>query len=484
MSSSSPFLINFLSANDCYIFSHFPKLYSLLEKINPETLRIFGGDWCSGSAQTNFDHGKFLTKLLLKCKFKLFVLGNHEFTGVPRKNLEDNIQLINQNEGIVLSSNIQGIKGTRPYYITEHRQQEENSKVRIGWLGLCTEHLKELGADVEGLTITPMIQSAQKWIQEVEEREKVDFFIAITHAENHKDHQLIKEVPKLKLVLGGHDHELLFSQLGETLIVKSGSNMEFVSLGCIQVDPINKKLVSTSVEIKSIANNKNLIPNWNIQQEIEQEQKIIDKHLQEEKKKIVFVNKDKKNKEISLKNCRTEQNEYCGWFCDTIATKWKVDAMLVNAGLFSDKDLNAFILSRADLLYEFIRHSTNIFVQIRMTGQDLQDCILFSEKIKKNGKEKTKEFKGGYLQYGKRIEMNKEHMKIIRVNGKLFNPLTIYSVLVNEKQIKGMNSNPILMKYHSLGKYPLPISQLAMEAFPIIEIIKENKNEKKLKSKL
>jgi 2',3'-cyclic-nucleotide 2'-phosphodiesterase (5'-nucleotidase family) len=64
-------------------------------------------------------------------------------------------------------------------------------------------------------------------------RVKADLIVALTHQDMADDKQLAAAVPGIDLILGGHEHVPLDARVGQTLILKTGSDA--VSLGRIDV---------------------------------------------------------------------------------------------------------------------------------------------------------------------------------------------------------------------------------------------------------
>lgn len=54
--------------------------------------------------------------------------------------------------------------------------------------------------------------------------------IALTHMMKYNDIKLAKSVQGIDLILGGHDHLIVHQNIGNTVLVKSGSDFKSFSI--------------------------------------------------------------------------------------------------------------------------------------------------------------------------------------------------------------------------------------------------------------
>ena len=65
----------------------------------------------------------------------------------------------------------------------------------------------------------------------------IDFVVALTHLDVADDLALVRAVPGIDLVLGGHDHNPIAVMEGDTLVFKAGSDAHWLGVVEMRVDP-------------------------------------------------------------------------------------------------------------------------------------------------------------------------------------------------------------------------------------------------------
>lgn len=76
----------------------------------------------------------------------------------------------------------------------------------------------------------PFIEFAEKMVKKLREEEKCDLIIALTHMMKYNDIKLAKSVKGIDLILGGHDHLIIHEKIGESVLIKSGTDFKNFSI--------------------------------------------------------------------------------------------------------------------------------------------------------------------------------------------------------------------------------------------------------------
>ena len=197
---------------------------------NPYTLLLDAGDLIQGTPLTflfNHKHPEYpnpMIAVLNYMGYDAFAVGNHDIeqgTEVYDKcRDESNFPWLAANA--VLED---GSTYFDPYWVTEI------DGVRIGVLGMCTPGIP-LWLNPElypGIHFEDMVETAEKWIPALREREKVDVLVGLFHSGTNADYdaevarknnvplpnasQLVaEEVPGFDVILTGHAHQVIPSQ--------------------------------------------------------------------------------------------------------------------------------------------------------------------------------------------------------------------------------------------------------------------------------
>lgn len=244
--------LTFLHFNDIYETQPidgkggFAQLMTALkqERANAEhAVTIVSGDFLSPSELSSITKGEQMVRLFNAVGVDIVSLGNHEFDfGVA--NLK---KRMNESNFVWLGSNVFDQdhcvigKVIAPYYI------REIGGIKVGFIGILTPKTKEKALGGKHLVFIPPEKAAKRAVKALQD-EGVDVIVLVTHLDIDQDLALVKEVPGIDLILGGHDHIPMTYYKKGVLVHKSGSDGEF--LGVIQLQVIKDE------------NGKKIIPSW------------------------------------------------------------------------------------------------------------------------------------------------------------------------------------------------------------------------------
>jgi len=191
-----------------------------LKQENPNLLTLMIGDFLSPSAisATTGDAGQHMIEALNALGLTHATVGNHEFD-LPEADLK---LRIGESRFKWIVSNVKDVEG-RPFEGVAENEiiefaNDAGERVRVALLGVCIDSMKKWAK------FANPVESARAQVAALEG--KADVFLAMTHLTIAEDKILGTEVPRLDVLLGGHEHETAKAIVGEdaTPIFKADSN--------------------------------------------------------------------------------------------------------------------------------------------------------------------------------------------------------------------------------------------------------------------
>src|SRR4030095_14103150 len=217
-----------------------------LLKENPYVYTILSGDFISPSALGTSEYegkrinGRQMVDVLNSIGLDYVTFGNHEFdykfevlkdrinefkfvwiTGNVYYNQNEIIGNFEKNDGSTLPANII-LK--IPGYTDE---------IKIGVIALTIDANKQ-----PYVYYMDYIESAKNQYNAI--KDSINYLIAITHLTIDQDKKLATEVPELKLIMGGHEHNNMFYKVGQTVIAKADANAKTVYIHKLIFDQQDK----------------------------------------------------------------------------------------------------------------------------------------------------------------------------------------------------------------------------------------------------
>jgi 5'-nucleotidase len=96
-------------------------------------------------------------------------------------------------------------------------QDHDGTTAKIGFIGLTLPFNK-----ADYVSYTDPLTTAKELYDQI--KDSVDAVVAITHQSIQDDEQLAKEIPKLTVILGGHEHDMRFEKINNIYITKAHAN--------------------------------------------------------------------------------------------------------------------------------------------------------------------------------------------------------------------------------------------------------------------
>jgi 5'-nucleotidase len=238
-------------------------LEKALAKETNNLLVTLGGDFLSPSVASSIFQGEQMMASLAAAGLDIATLGNHEFDFGPevllRRMQEAKWDWVVSN--VVDEATGEPIGGASPYLVREY------GDLRVGFLGLCLAGEEISATKRQGISLLDPFAAAEKYL-EILEAEGVDAVVALTHLDFADDVRLARLFPRIDLILGGHEHFPITTQVERTLITKPGSDARNVARVDISRprpdDPIEKhfQMIPVSEAIEEDSEVAALVAEW------------------------------------------------------------------------------------------------------------------------------------------------------------------------------------------------------------------------------
>lgn len=264
LGTRTPLEIQILQINDVYEIAplehgatggmaRVAELRKELLKETPQTITILAGDFLNPSVigtvkiGENRVQGAHMVEVMNAAHVDYVTFGNHEFD-LKESDLQSRL---NESQFEWISSNVlhQTTSGTEPFYkvqdgskrffpqyqIVTFKDSRTEQEVRMGLIAVTIPFNKPPYVTYED----PLAKAIQTF-ETV--RVESDFVVAITHQNLSDDFELARRIPGLALIIGGHDHENSYNQVGSVPIAKADANAKTAYVHRIQFDPADKKV--------------------------------------------------------------------------------------------------------------------------------------------------------------------------------------------------------------------------------------------------
>ena len=226
---------------------------------NPNTLLLMAGDFLSPSVYNSLKYegksirGRQMVDAMNAAGFDLAIFGNHEFD-IRENELQDRInesafRWISTNTFHQVNGEAQPFRRNNqigqysfPPYIIQSCNDADGTKARIAFIGLTLPFNK-----AAYVSYTNVRQTATQWYDRL--KDSADAIVAITHQSMEDDIQLAKDLPGLAAILGGHEHDQRYAQVGGVIITKAMANAKSAYIIRLSLNTQKKTCrVSTQLE--------------------------------------------------------------------------------------------------------------------------------------------------------------------------------------------------------------------------------------------
>ncbi|OQR94402.1 calcineurin-like phosphoesterase, partial [Thraustotheca clavata] len=185
-------------------------------------LSTMNGDFLSASQAGEFYKGAHMIDILNHLKIDLAVFGNHEFDFGSDVLAER----VAESKFKWLGSNVKE-KSTGKLFANAINTMivpiGPEGNLKLGIFGFCTPETPQLSFPGGKVVFEDIIETSQRCVDELLEQ-GADVIMAITHVSIAHDKLVARRIPRIDIMIGGHDHDPYTLYQGKTFIHKSGQN--------------------------------------------------------------------------------------------------------------------------------------------------------------------------------------------------------------------------------------------------------------------
>ena len=335
------FSLTVIHTNDSHgTVSHEPYLKTLAKqkKNNGENVLILSaGDLFHGQLVATLSRGESIVNIFNMVGYDYITAGNHDFNyGLDGlKNIES------QGNFKILISNV--VDKTTGKNIFTPYDIKEIDGVKIGIFGLSTPETLAKSSGRKSLESTEFlapIETSKKIVDELKSQ-GCKIIIAITHLglddaalDENRSNFLAKNVPEIDLIIDGHSHTELKNglEINNTLIAQTGSHGKNIGVVDLKLNSNgkNNSVLEKKAYLIKIDDNKDILPDENVLNMIEEENKKIEGFTSEKIGEIGFDLDGKKE------HVRTVETNFFDLLTDAILEKTRSDLVILNGGIIRD----------------------------------------------------------------------------------------------------------------------------------------------------
>lgn len=365
--------ITLLQLNDVYEISPVDKgksgglarvatLVKQVERENPNTFLVLGGDTLSPSIGSKVFQGRQMIDLWNRLGLDVAVLGNHEFDFGNDVLLER----MKESQFQWVTANVTDEATGKPFGTSVPYWVKEVQGVKVGFFGLITPDTKNSSRPGANVSFQDPLRSARRALHALQ-HEGADVVVAVTHLPMYEDKQLARTFPlRLALIMGGHEHTLLQSVAGRTPIYKMGSDARNLGRIDLWVDPQTRQL--ESLDFEAIPVNEEVPEDPGVAEVVKGYEDQIDAALGQEVGKTAVV------LDVRQETSRREETNLGNWVTDVYRQRLNADIALINGGsIRSNTTLGPGTITKRDILSVF--PFSNTVVKVQVNGSQIRQAL-------------------------------------------------------------------------------------------------------------
>lgn len=246
-SAQAPITLTFMHFNDAYQLGpvdggkaggldRLAHLAKRVRDLDPQAQLLFAGDVISPSLESSIFRGAQLIEGFNALGINAATLGNHEFDYGPavlqERLAESRFPWITTN---VYRSDFSRIPRVEFMRITRVHG------IDIGYFGLVTRDTLVSSRPGPDIKVLDEIGTARA-IVPILQRNGAKIIVGVTHIYMPEDQQILREVPGIHFIAGGHEHDPLRAVVGRSLVAKAGSDARWLGVVRLQVTPEGRVL--------------------------------------------------------------------------------------------------------------------------------------------------------------------------------------------------------------------------------------------------
>ena len=362
--------LTILHVNDVYQISPqrgaggLAELATLLKKERARAenhVTTLGGDLLSPSVMSGLTQGAQMITLMNAIGLDLAGFGNHEF------DFGNDVltQRIADSKFQWLATNTLGADG-KPFGGAAATVIRDVGEFKVGFFSLLTPETATLSSLEGGVTIKPALETAQAAVAALREQ-GANFVVAITHLDIAEDREIARSVRGLDIILGGHEHDPIMFFEGGTLILKAGTDAQYLAVADVELLKTESRgRVRYSIRPQwRLISTAGVEPDPEIAAIVQKFEADLDAELN------IVIGTTETELDSRRANVRTRESSMGNLIADAIRAGVGADVSLSNGGgIRGDRIYDAGPkLTRKDILTEL--PFGNVTLLIELTGADL-----------------------------------------------------------------------------------------------------------------
>jgi len=405
---------------------------------NPNTYLVMAGDFLSPSVYNSlmFEgkriRGKQMVDVMNASGIDLVMFGNHEFDFSEN----DLLDRINESKFQWIASNAfhrqkdstvpfaktkDNVSLPIPEYIIMRVKDMDGTTANIGIIGLTIP-----SNQAEYVSYSDPLIAAKNIYNKL--KDSVDAFVAITHQYIDDDKKLAAEISGITVILGGHEHRMIFEKEAGIYITKAHSNARSAYIVKLQIDK-NSKEIKVLPELKYIDETIALDSTTN--RVVQKWETIAEKNYNSigfDPKKIAVNNMD--SLDGREENTYQSPTNLTRLIIEAIANAApQADVVIFNSGAIRNDEILNMPLTQFD------------FLRTLPFGGGIREVdVKGSLLIKTLDQGKDNKGGGGFLQYNEDLAYDIDNKKW-KLKGIPIDPLKIYRVALTDFLLTGREVN-------------------------------------------
>ncbi|MBI3298109.1 MAG: bifunctional metallophosphatase/5'-nucleotidase [Elusimicrobia bacterium] len=387
-------------------------------------LVLDGGDWWQGTPEGSLSKGLAMAEVFDAVGYDATVPGNHEYDGGEAQLKA----IIAAMRTPVVAANIAVTATGEPVAYVKHTLVKEVAGIKIGFFGLITSQMRRLSfpQNVAGITFQSEVDAARKAVASLK-AQGAELVIMLSHVgqEDAKypgssDQAVVRAVPGIDLVVGGHNHFSLSPALrvGGTLVVNTGCYLDKAGKAVLEFDDQTRRV---------FASTSSLHPLW--LDEVGEDPKV--KAVVERWRVEVGAALDVvvATAAVALTKVRDSDSPMGNWMTDCTRKWTKTDLAFQNAGgIRTEFAVGPVRLRSIFELMPFDNRLTTLY----MKGADLKD--LFEHSVGRAPG--MLQLSGGSVAYDPAAPEG-SRVKGVEVRGRALEPDFVYSIAAPDFVVQG-----------------------------------------------
>jgi 2',3'-cyclic-nucleotide 2'-phosphodiesterase (5'-nucleotidase family) len=195
---------------------------------DPQAQMLFAGDLVSPSLESSVFRGAQMIDGMNALGVDASTLGNHEFD----RGLDELQQRLAQSKFPWVATNVYGRTGRLPRI--EFLLMRTVQGVSVGYFGLLTSTTPLASRPGPDVRFADELGTARAIVPILRQR-GAQIVVGLTHLDMWQDVQILREVPGINLIIGGHDHDPMRQTVGASVVAKAGSDARWLGVVRIQV---------------------------------------------------------------------------------------------------------------------------------------------------------------------------------------------------------------------------------------------------------